>query len=479
VLLKAVAGGGGKGMRRVNASGEFAEMLLSCKREAASSFGDDRVLIEKYIERPRHIEVQVFGDSHGNVVHLFERDCSLQRRHQKVIEEAPAPGMDEATRAAVCEAAVKAAKAVDYIGAGTIEFIADASEGLRADRIWFMEMNTRLQVEHPVTEEITGQDLVEWQLRVASGEPLPKRQEELAIDGWAMEARLYAEDPTHEFLPSTGRLDHFELGRSIRVDTGVEEGDRISPYYDPMVAKLIASGETRDDAIEALIDALDQVEIWPVRTNAAFLARAASDEDFRAGDVDTAFIPSRIDRLLPPISPSDAVWNMAAEAMLASDFGGRPDSNDPWQGLQGFRTNADAGLEIVLRHVGETRSIALDGDEELEGAATANGDTILVFSEGQAYAFTLPGTGAGAGAAGGGAADGSIVSPMPGRIISVDVRQGDQVEKGRKLLTLEAMKMEHSLAAPFDGIVAELNAVEGAQVTEGTLLARIEKEGEE
>src|SRR3954464_15442932 len=224
-------------------------MLLSCKREAASSFGDDRVLIEKYVERPRHIEVQVFGDSHGNVVHLFERDCSLQRRHQKVIEEAPAPGMDEATREAVCGAAVKAAKAVDYVGAGTIEFIADASEGLRADRIWFMEMNTRLQVEHPVTEEITGQDLVEWQLRVASGEPLPKRQDELSIDGHAIEARLYAEDPAKAFLPSVGRLEHFDLGDEGRIETGVEEGDLISPFYDPMVAKLIGSGATRLDAL--------------------------------------------------------------------------------------------------------------------------------------------------------------------------------------------------------------------------------------
>ncbi|HEX8555182.1 MAG TPA: biotin carboxylase N-terminal domain-containing protein, partial [Sphingomonas sp.] len=242
VLIKAVAGGGGKGMRIVENSAQFAEMLASCRREAAASFGDDRVLIEKYIERPRHIEVQVFGDTHGNVVHLFERDCSLQRRHQKVIEEAPAPGMDEATRAAVCGAAVKAAQAVDYVGAGTIEFIADASEGLRPDRVWFMEMNTRLQVEHPVTEEITGQDLVEWQLRVASGEPLPLKQDQLSIRGWAMEARLYAEDPAQEFLPSTGRLDHFVLPRGVRIDTGVEEGDRISPYYDPMIAKVIARG---------------------------------------------------------------------------------------------------------------------------------------------------------------------------------------------------------------------------------------------
>jgi 3-methylcrotonyl-CoA carboxylase alpha subunit len=476
VLIKAVAGGGGKGMRRVNATGEFADMLQSCKREAASSFGDDRVLIEKYVERPRHIEVQVFGDSHGNVVHLFERDCSLQRRHQKVIEEAPAPGMDEATRAAVCDAAVKAAKAVDYVGAGTIEFIADASEGLRPDRIWFMEMNTRLQVEHPVTEEITGQDLVEWQLRVASGEKLPKRQDELSINGWAMEGRLYAEDPAHEFLPSTGRLDHFDLGRSIRIETGVEEGDRISTYYDPMIAKLVATGATRDEAIEQLSETLDQVEIWPVKTNAAFLLRALSDPDFRAGEVDTSFIPSRIDSLLPPVSPPDGVWTMAAEAMLASDFGGRSLAGDPWQGLQGFRANAGAALEVALRHGGETRSVALDEGQELEGVATASGDTILVFSEGQAFAFTRPGTGAGA--AGGGASDGSIVSPMPGRLISVEVRQGDKVAKGQKLLTLEAMKMEHSLAAPFDGIVAELEAAEGAQVTEGTLLARIEKEGE-
>src|SRR3954465_11911829 len=245
VLIKAVAGGGGKGMRRVDAAADFAELLLSCKREAASSFGDDRVLIEKYILRPRHIEVQVFGDSHGNVVHLFERDCSLQRRHQKVIEEAPAPGMDEETRAAICAAAVRAAKAVNYVGAGTIEFIADASEGLKADRIWFMEMNTRLQVEHPVTEEITGQDLVEWQLRVASGEPLPRSQDQLTITGHAIEARLYAEDPAKGFLPSVGKLDHFDLGEDGRIETGVEEGDAISSFYDPIVAKLLASGETR------------------------------------------------------------------------------------------------------------------------------------------------------------------------------------------------------------------------------------------
>jgi 3-methylcrotonyl-CoA carboxylase alpha subunit len=473
VLIKAVAGGGGKGMRRVNASAEFQDMLASCKREAAASFGDDRVLIEKYILRPRHIEVQVFGDSHGNVVHLFERDCSLQRRHQKVIEEAPAPGMDEATRAAVCGAAVKAAQAVDYVGAGTIEFIADASEGLRPDRVWFMEMNTRLQVEHPVTEEITGQDLVEWQLRVASGEPLPLRQDELAIQGWAMEARLYAEDPAHEFLPSTGRLEHFEPGRGIRVDTGVEEGDRISPYYDPMIAKLIAAGRDREEAVDRLLGVLEQVEVWPVKTNAAFLARAAADPDFRAGEVDTGFIPARIDTLVPDPSPSDAIWNMAASAIAASDFhAGRSNPSDPWQALTGFRANADEDYRVALRHGGETRVVDA-GLGDIEGAATAHGETMLVFSEGQAFAFSLPGAGGGAG--GGAASDGTLLSPMPGRVIAVDARQGDRVVKGQKLLTLEAMKMEHGITAPFDGVVAELNAVEGAQVTEGTLLVRVEK----
>jgi 3-methylcrotonyl-CoA carboxylase alpha subunit len=472
VLIKAVAGGGGKGMRKVNASGEFQEMLASCKREAAASFGDDKVLIEKYVERPRHIEVQVFGDTHGNVVHLFERDCSLQRRHQKVIEEAPAPGMDEATRAAVCEAAVKAAKAVDYVGAGTVEFIADASDGLRPDRIWFMEMNTRLQVEHPVTEAITGQDLVEWQLRVASGEALPLSQDQLAINGHAVEARLYAEDPAHEFLPSTGRLDHFQLGRGVRVDSGVEESDRISPYYDPMIAKLIARGGTRDEAIDRLVDALEQVEVWPVRTNAGFLARAAADPDFRAGDVDTAFIPSRIDRLVPDPAPPEGVWNLAATALLASSFGNGAEI-DPWDSLRGFRANSDEDLRVALSHAGDTRLVEAGGDPPLEGMATAAGETVLVFSAGQAFAFTLPGSGGGG--AGGAASDGTLLSPMPGRVISVEVRQGDRVGKGQRLLTLEAMKMEHGLAAPFDGVVAELGAVEGGQVSEGTLLVRVEK----
>ncbi|PZP18866.1 MAG: methylcrotonoyl-CoA carboxylase, partial [Sphingomonas hengshuiensis] len=257
VLIKAVAGGGGKGMRKVDAPADFAAALESCRREAKASFGNDEVLLEKWITSPRHIEVQVFGDSHGNVVHLFERDCSLQRRHQKVIEEAPAPGMDAETREAICAAAVRAAKAVDYEGAGTIEFIADASEGLRADRIFFMEMNTRLQVEHPVTEEITGVDLVEWQLRVASGEPLPKRQDELSINGHAIEARLYAEDPAKGFLPSTGRLDHLYMGAGDRIETGVEQRDTISPFYDPMIAKLVCWGADRPEALDNIVEACE------------------------------------------------------------------------------------------------------------------------------------------------------------------------------------------------------------------------------
>src|SRR6478752_202447 len=356
VLIKAVAGGGGKGMRRVDEPGQFDDALASARREAASSFGDDRVLIEKYIVSPRHIEVQVFGDSHGNVVHLFERDCSLQRRHQKVIEEAPAPGMDAETREALCGAAVRAAKAVNYEGAGTIEFIADASDGLKADRIWFMEMNTRLQVEHPVTEEITAQDLVEWQLRVASGEKLPKTQDELSINGHAIEARLYAEDPAKGFLPSVGRLEHFDLGDEGRIETGVEEGDAISPFYDPMIAKLIATGETRDDAIDGLAGMLDDVEVWPVRTNAAFLFNALVKPDFGDGRIDTGFIEKHIDELVPPAEPSEAVKRAAAAvAILAAG------EDAPLSGLAGFRMNAPSRLAVTL----DGSPVELGDEEEI------------------------------------------------------------------------------------------------------------------
>ncbi len=466
VLIKAVAGGGGKGMRRVDAAKDFDDALESCKREAASSFGDDRVLIEKYILSPRHIEVQVFGDSKGNVVHLFERDCSLQRRHQKVIEEAPAPGMDEATREAVCGAAVRAAKAVNYEGEGTIEFIGDASEGLKGDRIWFMEMNTRLQVEHPVTEEITGQDLVEWQLRVASGEKLPKSQDELSINGWAIEARLYAEDPAKSFLPSVGSLDHFDLGDEGRIETGVEEGDAISPFYDPMIAKLVARGDDRAEAIAELAAILDEVEVWPVRTNAGFLFNALLQPEFGAADIDTGFIERHLEDLVPDAEPDDAIRRGAAAIALAID-----EEKESIGGLVGFRLNAPAHTGVALGRHGEFRTASPDEGEFAAVSGFRDDERVVAFYEGNAYEFELAARGS---VGGHGIADGVITAPMPGKVTAVEVSQGETVTKGQRLLTLEAMKMEHGLTAPFDGKVAELGTQAGSQVTEGAILARVE-----
>ena len=459
VLIKAVAGGGGKGMRLVEQAADFADALTSCQREAASSFGNAHVLIEKYIQRPRHIEVQVFGDTHGNIVHLFERDCSLQRRHQKVIEEAPAPGMDAATREQLCGAAIRAAKAVDYVGAGTIEFIADASDGLRADRIWFMEMNTRLQVEHPVTEEITGVDLVEWQLRVASGEALPKRQDELSINGWAMEARLYAEDPAKGFLPSVGKLDLFELGDAEggRIETGVYEGAEVSPFYDPMIAKIIALGKDRNAAREILHELVSQTVVWPVRTNASFLAKALEHPDFVAGDVDTGLIGR--DDVAMAASPLPSVEGLTLAAMELV----------PAHDVQGFRLNADRKRSAWFALDGKATEVRLDqyGVEEPQ-------TSVHLSEQGQTWELTPWRVGGDLVAVG----DGTILSPMPGKIIAVEVAAGDTVTKGQKLLTLEAMKMEHTLTAPFDGVVAELNAIPGAQVQVEALLARIEAVGE-
>ena len=468
VLIKAVAGGGGKGMRKVDKAAGFQDALESCKREAAASFGNDAVLLEKWIESPRHIEVQVFGDAHGNVVHLFERDCSLQRRHQKVIEEAPAPGMDAATREAVCGAAVRAAQAVNYEGAGTIEFIAYASEGLNADRIWFMEMNTRLQVEHPVTEEITGQDLVEWQLRVASGEKLPKKQEELSINGHAIEARLYAEDPAKGFLPSVGRLEHFELGEEGRIETGVEEGDAISTFYDPMIAKLIAGGGTRDEAISGLASILDRVEVWPVRTNAGFLFNALLLPGFAKGKIDTDFIERNLAELLPEEEPDEHLWRGAAMVALAE---AEEDHGD----LVGFRINAPSRHQAAIAWKGELKNISTEDGDIAAVTGFADDDRVVIFYEGQAYGFERSARGS---VHGHGAADGAIVAPMPGKVTSVEVSQGDKVANGQRLLTLEAMKMEHGLVAPFDGVVAELSAKAGAQVSEGTVLAIVQPESE-
>ena len=462
VLIKAVAGGGGKGMRKVDKAEDFEADLQSCRREAKASFSNDEVLLEKWITSPRHIEVQVFGDSHGNVVHLFERDCSLQRRHQKVIEEAPAPGMDEATRQEICAAAVRAAKAVDYEGAGTIEFIADASEGLRGDRIFFMEMNTRLQVEHPVTEEITGVDLVEWQLRVASGEPIPLQQEDLAITGHAIEARLYAEDPSSGFLPSTGPLDHFDLGSEGRIETGVAEGDMISPHYDPMVAKLVVWEKTRADAIEALADIAESVEVWPVKTNAAFLANALLEDDFVEAQLDTGFIERKLDRLVGDDAPDDAIWQAAADFTVLDAI----EENAPRP--IGFRLNADPRVAATLFHKGESRTVDVIGER---GAAHATGFVedarTVVFADGQGFEFALESRGSGAAAAGSGA----ILAPMPGKVIAVDVAEGDRVAAGQRLMVLEAMKMEHALTAPFDGTVTELSAATGGQVQVEAVLA--------
>ncbi|MGE3691554.1 MAG: biotin carboxylase N-terminal domain-containing protein [Novosphingobium sp.] len=482
VLIKAVAGGGGKGMRLVEQAADFADALASCQREAASSFGNDHVLIEKYIQRPRHIEVQVFGDSHGNVVHLFERDCSLQRRHQKVIEEAPAPGMDEATRAELCAAAVRAAKAVDYVGAGTIEFIADGSEGLRADRIWFMEMNTRLQVEHPVTEEITGVDLVEWQLRVASGEPIPLKQEELRIDGWAMEARLYAEDPAKGFLPSIGSLETLADYTDGRFETGVEEGDAISPFYDPMIAKLVTRGATRDEARTKLARACGDLLCHPVKHNAWFLKRLCEHQEFANGDVATGFIEHHGEVLTSAPAPSALLLQEAAEALIFDGWGERsewrPRSTDSGRGLIGFRLNATARTEVNLYLDDEplpTVSYDLDlydrgVDYEVSTGSVLGDKEAVFFEDGAAFTFTRFSKVGGHHSA----HDGDILSPMPGKIIAVEVTAGQAVTKGQKLLTLEAMKMEHTLTAPFDGTVAELNAEAGAQVQVEALLARIE-----
>ena len=450
VLIKAVAGGGGKGMRKVERAEGFADGLQSAQREAKAAFGNDIVLIEKWVESPRHIEVQIFGDSHGNVVHLFERDCSLQRRHQKVIEEAPAPGMDEETRAAVCGAAVRAAQAVDYEGAGTVEFIADGSEGLRADRIWFMEMNTRLQVEHPVTEEITGVDLVEWQLRVASGEPIPLKQDELGIDGHAIEARLYAEDPASGFLPSTGRLELFDLDESGRIETGVETGADISPFYDPMIAKMIVHADTREDARAGLRDMIADSAVWPVKSNAGFLVRALDHPDFVAADLDTGLIARAGDDLMPSGMPSEAELGEQASALL------------PPTTLPGFRLNAPPRDSAWFLLDGSPIALPIGVNDSGEVA-----DELLIAEEGQVWQlspFRADGTGAAA------AGDGAILAPMPGKIIAVSVAEGDAVKAGDKLVTLEAMKMEHSLTAPFDGTVTELKASEGAQVQKDAAL---------
>jgi acetyl-CoA carboxylase biotin carboxylase subunit len=468
VLIKAVAGGGGKGMRQVDAAGEFDAALEGAKREARASFGDDKVLIEKYITRPRHIEMQVFADLHGNCVHLFERDCSLQRRHQKVIEEAPAPGMPPQMRVRMGEAAVKAAKAVGYVGAGTVEFIVDASDGLKADRFWFMEMNTRLQVEHPVTEAITGFDLVEWQLRVASGETLPAAQRDVRANGHAVEARLYAEDPDKGFLPSTGRLERLHLPDGVRVDTGVREGDVVTPFYDPMIAKVIAWDETREGAIARLAGALATAEIAGVHTNNAFLIRALRSADFIAGDIDTGFIGRHEADLMPHAALPEFALQAAAHQVMTEFARG---NDDPWSRQDGFRL-AGHSSQAAEFLIGDTRvAVPFPEASSARTLRLANGD-IAVMVEGETFVLRPYDPFAAAEAAG--SSSDRIAAPMPGKVAQLLVKKGEVVKKGQPLAVLEAMKMEHTLSAPADAKVADVEVAQGDQVNEGAIILRFE-----
>ena len=467
VLVKAAAGGGGKGMRLVEHAEDFAAALESARREAKSAFGDDRVLIEKYVAHPRHIEVQVFADTHGHVVHLLERDCSLQRRHQKVIEEAPAPGMSEEMRAHIGAIAVKAAKAVGYVGAGTIEFIADASDGLKPGRIWFMEMNTRLQVEHPVTEAITGFDLVEWQLRVAAGEALPKRQDEIRARGHAIEARLYAEDP-NGFLPSTGTLERLVLPDDVRVDAGVREGDAVTMFYDPMIAKLIAHDATRAGAIAKLAGALSRVEIAGLRTNNAFLLRALRHPEFAAGGIDTGFVARHLAELVPEQAVPQHVLAAAAQFLVRAHAA--HDGGDPWGRADAFRLAGKA--RRVVDFVVDGKRVTANPQARDSGAhamqlaggdiaVMENGETFVLHPHDPLYDAEEEGEGVE-----------RIFAPMPGKIIQVHVRPGQSVRRGEPLVVLEAMKMEHTLSAPHDATIESVDVALGDQIAEGAVLVR-------
>ncbi|HEY8554715.1 MAG TPA: acetyl/propionyl/methylcrotonyl-CoA carboxylase subunit alpha [Burkholderiales bacterium] len=511
VLIKAAAGGGGKGMRIVATPAEFRAALASCRREAASSFGDDRVLVEKYITRPRHIEIQVFADRHGNCVHLYERDCSVQRRYQKVVEEAPAPGMTSGRRAAMGDAAIAAARAVGYVGAGTVEFIV-APDGA----FYFMEMNTRLQVEHPVTEMITGLDLVEWQLRVAAGEALPLSQEEIGMRGHAIEARVYAENPERDFLPAPGRLLHLALPEEsarVRVDSGVEEGDVITPHYDPMIAKLVVWGETRERARRNMLRALAACRIVGVASNVEFLARLMRSSAFAAADLDTGLIEREREFLLAPAeAPPGEVYFLAALAELLRDreaararAAASGDPYSPWHAVDGWRLNApglrplvyrsgDREVQLLASPAGDGYRLQLDGaavtvsgrlerhgavrmtvdGRTVEGAVVAIERTRHVFLDGRSFLLEyidrlhhdaeteLH--------------EGGLRAPMPGKITALLVAPGTKVERGAPLLVLEAMKMEHTIIAPGPGTVRAVNVEVGDQVSEGAELVDIELE---
>ena len=494
VLIKAIAGGGGRGMRRVDAHVDFDAALDSATREAEGAFGDPRVLLEKYVTAPRHVEVQVFGDRQGGVVHLFERDCSLQRRHQKVIEESPAPGLPEATRTAMCEAAVAAARAVGYVGAGTVEFIVDSSRGLGPDSFFFLEMNTRLQVEHPVTEAITGLDLVEWQFRVAAGEPLPLRQDQIKRSGWAIEARLNAEDPENGFLPSPGKIFALKLepGEGLRVETGVEAGDSVSPFYDSMVAKLIAHAPTRSEALAKLRSALARAVVIGPRTNLAFLDALLGAPEVGAGAFDTGFIDANPGRLgAEPREADPRAVIAGARALLAASPTppGRAPAHDPWSIADCFELTAPRRVGLDVRVDGRVERLQIVGGDGSSALALADGrdfgspsaaPTVLMSG---GTAFVLAGgrqikvaaiDPLEAGLSGSGEGSGEILAPMHGRVIALDVEEGADVEAGARLAVVEAMKMEHALAAPRAGRVAHLAARVGDTVEQGQRLMIIE-----
>ncbi len=504
VLIKARAGGGGKGMRLVNSADEFSEALASAQRESAASFGDDSVIIEKFISNPRHIEVQVFADQHGNAIHLFERDCSLQRRHQKVIEEAPAPGMTLEMRAAMGDAAVKACHAVNYCGAGTVEFIVDSSDGLLPDRFWFMEMNTRLQVEHPVTEAITGQDLVEWQLRVAFGETLPLMQDEVTLNGHAFEARIYAEDPEKGFLPAIGRLSYLNLPENYaRIDSGVRQDDEVSPYYDPMIAKLVTHASDRQSALNKLDKALCESYVAGCKTNIAFLHQLSRHSGFIAGNFDTGLIDRELEALVS-VEPLDHEL-IAVAAMASSGLLSPAASNDPWDSLQGWRQwssakqfrhliwreqtiscslvshdNHELDVQVDGKHL-KLKLMGLDGkkvrvlvNDHMRGLHVLQQEKLLtIYRDGVAVEFSLPDQLSDDDEAA--ASEDNLLAPMPGRIISLGTAVGASVSAGDRLLVMEAMKMEQSIVAPRDGVVAEVCVAVGDQVTDGSLLLHLEE----
>jgi 3-methylcrotonyl-CoA carboxylase alpha subunit len=480
-------------MRRVDRHADFDEALAACMREAQSAFGDARVLIEKYITAPRHIEMQVFADNHGRAIHLNERDCSLQRRHQKVIEEAPAPGMSSELRAAIGEAAVAAVKAVGYRNAGTVEFIADGAGGLKADGFWFMEMNTRLQVEHPVTEAVTGLDLVEWQFRVAAGEPLPLTQDQVRLDGHAVEARLYAEDPERGFLPSTGKLVAlaFPQAEGLRIDSGVESGDAVTPFYDPMIAKFIAHGATRDQALDRLANALEKTVVAGPHSNAAFLAALARADGFRSSSFDTGFIDAHLDML--GAAPHGLDRTAAARGALAlvereqvrlAALRGNDAPSSPWDATDGFQLSGERRVVLPLSADGDNvvaqivygtsgPAVGIDGEAAAADAAViADGETTYVLRAGRQTKVAWRDL-AREGTAEQGQS-GHVRAPMHGKVLAVLVEQGASVARGQRVAILEAMKMEHTLVAPVDGVVKEVAVAADAQVSEGATVMVIE-----